>query len=75
MDEYGVPSYAEVYIDGAKPINMDVVNRHLKLITASYVEHMRHGADRGCHTYLFKPIYETINTKTKKTVGSKFISN
>ena len=63
MDEMGVPSYAEVYIEGAKPTNMDVVNRHLKLIMASYLEHMRHGSDRGAHTYLFKPIYEPIVIK------------
>ena len=31
MDEMGIPSYGEVYIDGAKPVNMDVINRHIKL--------------------------------------------
>lgn len=66
MDEMGIPSYVEVYIEGAKPVNMDVVNRHLKLVMASFLEHQRHGSDRGAHTYLFKPIFETLNFKSKK---------
>jgi hypothetical protein len=66
MDEMGIPSYAEVYIDGAKPVNMDVVNRHLRLIMASYIDHVRNGNERGSHTYLFKPIFEPLKLKVKK---------
>lgn len=41
MDEMGIPSYAEVYIEGAKPVNMDIINRHVRLILASFIDHMR----------------------------------
>ena len=67
MDEMGIPSYAEVYIDGPKPIGMDIVNRHMKLIMASFIEHMKTGTDRGQRTYLFKPLFETLKLKVKKT--------
>jgi len=47
MDEMGIPSFAEVFIEGPKPINMDLVNRHMKLIMASFIESIKSGVDKA----------------------------
>jgi len=44
MDEMGIPSYAEVFVEGAKPVNMDIVNRHVRLVLASFLDHLRQGS-------------------------------
>jgi len=64
MDEMGIPSYAEVFVEGPKPVNMDIVNRHMRLIMASFLDHMRQGHTH--RTYLFKPIFEPLKLKVKK---------
>lgn len=68
MDEMGIPSYAEVFIEGHKPVGMDIVNRHMKLIMASFIEHLKSGVDKSQKTYLFKPLFEPLKLKVKKTV-------
>lgn len=70
MDEMGIPSYAEVFIEGPRPVNMDLINRHVKLIMASFLEHMKNGTEKGSRTYLFKPIFEPLKLKVKKGVRS-----